>query len=105
MRSDFRLVQGLELIRSYAAPVREAPPPYRTHFCSRCGSPLPDVSSDSAWLEIPAGLFDDDPQFRPDKHIYVDFKSTWFAIADPLPQFDKAAIRRHRAANPRPKNA
>lgn len=102
MREDLRLLQGLELIKSYAAPVRETPPPYRIWFCGRCGSPLPDVASTSAWLEIPAGLFDDDPALRPDKHIYVDTKSAWFTIADALPQFDKAAIRRHRQTNPRP---
>lgn len=102
MREDFRLVQGLELIRTYAMPIRETPPPYRTSFCSRCGSPVPDASSTSPWFEIPAGLLDDDPQLRPDKHIYVDTKSVWFAITDQLPQFDKASIRRHREAHPRP---
>lgn len=103
MRSDFRIVQGLDLIRTYEAPIRYAPPPYRTCFCGTCGSPLPDAVSSSSWLEIPAGLLDDDPELRPDKHIFVDVKSPWFAIADALPQFDKAAIRRHREVNPRPR--
>ena len=97
------MVEGLDLIRTYDAPIREAPPPYRTCFCGRCGSPLPDAVSSSSWLEIPTGLLDDDPRLRPDKHIYVDTKSTWFAIADNLPQFDKAAIRHFRQANPRPR--
>jgi hypothetical protein len=60
------------------------------------------VVSSSSWLEIPAGLLDDDPRLRPDKHIYVDVKSVWFDIADDLPKFDKAAIRRYRETNPRP---
>jgi hypothetical protein len=95
-REDLRVLQGLDLIRTYEAPIREAPPPYRTCFCERCGSPLPDVVSSSPWLDIPAGLLDDDPRLRPDKHIYVDVKSTWFDIADDLPKFDKASIRRYR---------
>ena len=91
-REDFRLVQGRELITTFEAPVREAPPPYRSSFCSRCGSPVPDESGDSPWFEIPAGLLDDDPRLRPDKHIFVDFKSPWFGITDNLPQLDKAAL-------------
>jgi hypothetical protein len=102
MGEDLRWVQGLDLIRTYSAPVRETPPPYRTHFCSRCGSPVPDPVSTSTWLEIPAGALDDDPQLRPDKHIYIDSKSSWFAITDALPQFDRTGIKRHRQANPRP---
>lgn len=100
-RQDFRLLQGVDLIRSYEAPIREAPPAYRTCFCSRCGSPVPDAISSSPWLEIPAGLCDDDPKLRPDKHIFVDVKSTWFAITDHLPQLDKAALRKHRDTTPR----
>jgi hypothetical protein len=45
---------------------------------------------------VPAGLLDDDPQLRPDKHIFVEVKSPWFAIRDDLPQLDKAALLRLR---------
>ena len=103
LRKDLHVVQGVDLIRNYEAPVRETPPLYRTCFCSRCGSPLPDPLSSSFWLEVPAGLLDDDPQIRPDKHIRVDAKSPWFAIADDLPQLDKAQLRHYREFNPRPR--
>ncbi len=53
-RSDFRLVQGRDLIETFEAPVRQSPPPYRTHFCRRCGSPVPDAIADTPWLEVPA---------------------------------------------------
>jgi hypothetical protein len=89
---DFRLLCGAELVRTYEAPIRESPPPYRVAFCSRCGSPLPDSQSGATWFEIPAGLLDDDPGLRPDKHIFVDRKSPWFEIADGLPQLTKAQI-------------
>ncbi len=39
---DFRLLNGKELIKSYEAPILRNPPPYRTSFCTRCGSPVPD---------------------------------------------------------------
>lgn len=99
-RDDFRLLQGGELIRTYDAPIIEAPPPYRTCFCTRCGSPVPDPFSDSPWFEVPAGLLDDDPQLRPDRHIFVEIKSPWFAITDALPQLDKAALIRLRRTPP-----
>lgn len=95
-REAFRLTAGRSHISSYEAPILETPPAYRVCFCSNCGSPLPDPDSNSDWLEIPAGLLDDDPILRPDKHIFVDFKSAWFSISDRLPQLDKVALIQHR---------
>ena len=94
---DFRLTSGAELIRTYEAPILERPPAYRTSFCSCCGSPLPDTASDADWFEIPAGLLDTDPGLRPDRHIFVDYKSAWFEITDRVPQLTKqelGALRR-----------
>jgi hypothetical protein len=51
---------------------------------------------DSEWFEIPVGLLDDDPQLRPDKHIFVEVKAKWFTITDDLPQLDKKALLKHR---------
>jgi hypothetical protein len=101
-RADYRLLQGSDLIRTYEAPVREAPPPYRTQFCIRCGSPVPDTAGDSPWVEVHPGLLEDDPQLRPDRHIFVDLKSAWYEIKDLLPQLDRAALRRLRQ-NPQKK--
>ena len=55
-RSDFRFLSGLDLIRSYEAPVIETPPPYKVCFCSRCGSAVPDPEEQAEWFEIAAGL-------------------------------------------------
>jgi hypothetical protein len=87
---DFRYVQGEELITTYEAPILREPPAYRASFCSRCGSPVPPLTtrSRSGLLEIPAGLLDDDPGMKPDKHIFVEVKSPWFEITDDLPQLD-----------------
>lgn len=97
-RDDFQFVHGRDLIKTYEAPLREAPPAYRTHFCTRCGSPVPDPRADSPWMEIPAGLLDEDPQVRPDRHIFVEFKSPWFSITDDLPQLNRAELIRLREA-------
>ena len=40
---DFRLISGRDLIMNYEAPILDRPPAYRTAFCRRCGSPVPDL--------------------------------------------------------------
>ena len=95
-REHFTFIQGSELVATFDAPIRDAPPAYRACFCSRCGSPVSDPSAGPASLEIPAGLLDDDPGLRPERHIHVEAKSEWFAIHDDLPQLDKAATERLR---------
>jgi len=95
---DFRLLSGADHIRAYEAPIRECPPAYRVAFCTRCGSTVPDPPEGSRWFEIPAGLLDDDPILRPDKHIFVECKSRWFEITDDLPQLTKEQIVAARRA-------
>lgn len=94
---NFRLVEGNELITNYEAPILREPPAYRVSFCSRCGSPVPNPVANSGLLEIPAGLLDDDPGMKPDKHIFVELKSPWFEITDHLPQYDLPALTKLRA--------
>ncbi len=61
-----------------------------------CGSPVPTPEPEGDWLEIPAGLFDDDIGMVPDKHIYVEFTPDWDRITDGLPEFDKKQLYRFR---------
>lgn len=95
--SDFKLVEGHDLIKSYDAPLLYGPPPYRSTFCSNCGSPAPPADPEGDSLEIPAGLLDHDPEIRPDKHIFVEFVPGWDQICDELPQYDsrKLVLERH----------
>jgi hypothetical protein len=94
----YRLLRGAELIACYEAPLREAKPPYRSSFCRACGSPVPNPDPRATWFELPAGLLDDDPALRPDKHIFVEHKAPWHDIADSLPQLDKQQLIALRAA-------
>jgi len=96
----FRFIEGRDLVVTYDAPLLEAPPAYRTAFCRRCGSPVPDPDPAGDWFEIPAGLLDGDPGVRPDRHILVERKAPWYAIADSLPQFDRARLHALRARAP-----
>jgi hypothetical protein len=97
-RDEFHITSGRELIQAYEAPVRETAPGYRTYFCGRCGSPLPNPNPEAAWFEVPAGALDDDPELRPDRHIFVELKSSWFSIVDKLPQLDRAALVKLRSS-------
>jgi hypothetical protein len=99
-RADFRFLSGRELIRTYDAPIRNAPPAYRSTFCPRCGSPVPDPELKSDWFEIAVGSLDDDPGLRPERHIFVHVKAPWFEIADDLPQLDEAQLLRLRESKP-----
>jgi hypothetical protein len=93
---DYRLLCGAELIRTYSAPILYQPPAYTVSFCGNCGSPVPLVESASEWVEVPAGLLDDDPLTRPDKHIFVEFVPPWDEIDDALPRFTVPDLIRHR---------
>jgi len=103
LREDLRFLQGEELIRRYEAPLRAKPPPYRASFCARCGSPVPDPGVEGPLIEVHAGVLDDDPGLRPERHILVEAKASWFAISDALPRFDRPgidALRTRESAKP-----
>ena len=84
---EFRLLTGADQIQRFELPVRDRPPAYSVTFCRQCGSPVPDPP-ESGWFEIAAGLLEDDPRVRPDKHIYVEGKAGWWEIGDDLPQWE-----------------
>jgi len=96
---DFCWLSGNEHIRRFEAPVIEWPPGYQTAFCETCGSPVPGGADEGAdWFEVPAGLLDDDPGVRPDKHIFIECASDWFEIGDALPRLTKRDVIRMRMA-------
>src|SRR5262245_12716982 len=70
---EFKWASGQTLVRTYEAPVREKRPGYRRTFCIVCGGPVPTV--DRGVANVPAGTLDDDPGFRPQRHIFVDLKA------------------------------
>jgi hypothetical protein len=104
MTREYRLLSGREIVTTYAAPILYGPPAYRSSFCSNCGSPVPPVAPEGDRLEIPAGLFDDDPLIKPDKHIMVEFAAPWDEISDSLPRYEAREIFRHRHGRDLPHN-
>jgi hypothetical protein len=56
--------------------------------CKVCGSLLYSVVGDGAFVHITLGTLIDDPAMRPQAHIFVGDKASWFEITDNLPQYD-----------------
>lgn len=96
-REHYRLISGREMIENFTANTINAPPAYCRSFCRGCGCQVPDPAPLTEVFEIPAGLLDDDPLVRPDRHIFIDYKSNWFDPAEALPQLSKAEIHALRA--------
>ena len=95
-RAHFRFLRGEDLIRTFVAPILYAPPPYQTHFCSVCGSPVPRPHADADEVELAAGLLDGDPGIKPDKHIFVEHLPAWDSLTDTLPTFTLHQLVKYR---------
>jgi hypothetical protein len=57
--------------------------------CRTCGSLLYSAVNRGEALHIALGTLDDAPSIRPERHIYVGSKASWYTIADGLPQFEE----------------
>jgi hypothetical protein len=58
-------------------------------FCDTCGSPLPRLHSNGKIYFVPAGVLDDDPGVRVERHIFVGSKASWDEIAGDAAQFEE----------------
>jgi len=47
-------------------------------FCTDCGSQVPYISRDGAFLVVPAGYISGDPEIRPSANIFWDERPCWF---------------------------
>ena len=75
---------GEDLIQEYQSDTG-----FKSHFCSRCGSPLPNLTAqDSAWW-VPVGLVEGDQQLQVGAHVFVGSRAGWDVVADSGQQFDE----------------
>lgn len=67
-----------------------------TDFCGSCGSPLPRLHPNGKIYFVPAGLLDQDPGVRVERHIFVGSKASWDEIGGAGLQFeeDDPSLRR-----------
>jgi hypothetical protein len=75
---------GRELVQSYKLPEAER---FTVSFCTRCGGGAPTQRDGVPFVLVPAALLDTDPGARPQAHIHVASKASWYAIPGGLPQF------------------
>ncbi len=94
---DFRLLTGGDCINTFDAPILHRPPAYRVYFCMHCGSPVPPAVPEGEFMEIAAGLLDDSPEMKPDKHIFTEHTPHWDEILDDLPQLTFEALVKLRS--------
>ena len=75
---DFRWLSGAEHISSWVKDTG-----FRSDFCSRCGSPVPNPLRKSPYFWVPAGLLDAEVQTEIRAHLFVSSKAAWDPIAAP----------------------
>jgi len=63
---------GEELISSYVKPTG-----FRSNFCSRCGSPVPNFIGKTAFVWVPAGLLEDPVSLKIALHLFVGSRASW----------------------------
>ena len=77
-------IEGEELVQKY-----ESDTGYKSHFCSACGSPLPNLTAnDSAWW-VPVGLLESGEGLQVGAHLFIGSRAPWDAIADSGEHFDE----------------
>ena len=83
-REQFAWAGGEDLIERYATADG-----WQSHFCRRCGSPLPNPArGDSAWW-VPVGLLEDGADLELGAHLYVGSKASWERLAGGVTRFDE----------------
>jgi hypothetical protein len=85
-RAAFCWLEGTSEIVHYRATAA-----FERPFCRQCGSTLPGASEEEGYLNVPAGLLDDNPGARPRSNIFVASRSALTTLDDALPRHDAYA--------------
>lgn len=67
-----RWLAGHEYISSYVKATG-----FRSDFCSRCGSPVPNPLRDTPYMWVPVGLLEADAPIKIGAHLYLESKASW----------------------------
>jgi hypothetical protein len=82
---NFQWVSGQDFITSYIKDTG-----YRSDFCSKCGSPLPNPLMNETEYWIPVGLLEGNASLQIAAHLYVGSKASWDVIGSNGVQFQEA---------------
>lgn len=71
-KEEFRWLAGEALIGTWMKDTG-----FRSHFCTRCGSTVPNPLRDTPYFWVPAGLLEDTGPLEIVTHIYVGSRAPW----------------------------
>ena len=80
---NFRWVSGQENISSFVKTTG-----FRSDFCSKCGSPVPNPLRNTTYFWVPVGLLEDTENLEIVAHLYVGSKASWDIISLSVAQYD-----------------
>lgn len=82
---QFRWLSGEERISRWARASG-----FRSHFCSVCGSPVPNPLRDTGYIWVPSGLLDGGGALAIGAQLYVGSKAPWAQLPSDVQQFESA---------------
>ncbi|MGQ0429456.1 MAG: GFA family protein [Gammaproteobacteria bacterium] len=63
---------------------------FRSHFCSRCGAPVPNPLRSTGYVWVPSGLLDGDEPLEIGMQLYVDSRAPWATVPADMPRHETA---------------
>ena len=93
----FRWMRGEDALLKY-----QSSPQGIRNSCSVCGSTVPMTLETHDLVVLPAGPLEGDLGIKPQAHIFVGSKATWYTITDDLVQHEEYPPQFARAGMPRP---
>jgi hypothetical protein len=82
-RENFRWLSGHEHISSWVKNNG-----FRSDFCSKCGTPVPNPLGGAPFYWVPAGLLGEEVKSSIVAHLFVGSKASWDGISQPGKQFE-----------------
>jgi hypothetical protein len=85
----FRWLTGEDLIARWQRSTG-----FRSHFCTRCGAPVPNPLRDTGYVWVPSGLLDGDGPLEIGAQLYVDSRASWAQLPAGMRHFGTAPALR-----------
>ena len=70
--NNFRWLSGQNLISSFVKPTG-----FRSDFCSKCGSTVPNPLRNTPYVWVPSGMLDGTENLEIAVHLYVGSRASW----------------------------
>jgi hypothetical protein len=81
----FRWIAGEDMIGKWQRSTG-----FRSHFCTRCGAPVPNPLRDTGYVWVPSGLLDGSGPLEIGAQLHVDSRAPWTRLPQDGRQFGTA---------------